>query len=295
MLNPAFFIAIRIALPVRDGRQFRSNCPGRGRDLDLAEFLVFQRLFLLLGRSVRERFEQLEGQGEDDRGVLLGGDLRQRPQESELEGLGIRGNDIGGLGELARSLELAFGVDDFGPAFAFGLGLLGDGPDHILRKIDMLHLDELDLDAPRVGALVDNLLELGVELLPLRKEVVEIDLPEEAPERGLGELGGRVEVILDVDDALERLHDPEVEDGVDLHRDVVPRDDVLRGDVMGDQPEADPDHAVNGGEHQDNSRALGLGKHSAQPEDHAPLIFPEDLDGVQDVEDHQSDDDDGRS
>jgi hypothetical protein len=48
------------------------------QDLDLREFLVFQRLFFLLGRIVRERFEQLEGQGEDDRGVLLGGDLRQR-------------------------------------------------------------------------------------------------------------------------------------------------------------------------------------------------------------------------
>ena len=180
---------------------------GRARDLDLPEFLVFHRLFLLLGRIVRERFEQLEGQGEDDRGVLLGGDLRQRPQKPELEGLGIPGNDIGGLGELVRCLELAFGVDDLGPAFALGLGLLGDSPDHVLRKIDMLHLDELDLDAPRVGVLVDDLLELGVELLPLRKEVVKIDLPEEAPERGLGELGGRVEVILDVDDALERLHD----------------------------------------------------------------------------------------
>jgi hypothetical protein len=54
----------------------------------------------------------------------------------------------------------------------------------------MLHFDELDFDAPGVGALVDDLLELGVELLPLRKEVVEIDLPEDAPERGLGELGG---------------------------------------------------------------------------------------------------------
>ena len=50
---------------------------------------VFQRLFLLLGRTVCERFEQLEGQGEDDRGVLLGGNLRQRAQKPELEGLGV--------------------------------------------------------------------------------------------------------------------------------------------------------------------------------------------------------------
>ena len=293
-MNPTFFIGIRIALPVRDGQQLRSNYPGRTQDLDLPEFPVLPRLFLLLGPSVRERFEQLEGQGEDDRGVLLDGDLRQGSQEPKLEGLGIRGNDIGGLGELARCLELAFGMDDFGPAFALGLGLLGDGPDHVLRKIDMLHLDHLDLDAPRVGALVDDLLELGVELLPLRKEVVKTDLPEDAPERGLGELGSRVEVILDIDYALDRLHNPEIKYRIDLDRDIVPGDDVLRGDVLGNQPEADPDHAVDGREHQDDPRALGFWKHPAQPEDHAPLVFPEDFDGVQDVEDRHSNDDDGR-
>ena len=65
-----------------------------------------------------------------------------------MEGLGVPGNDVGGLGELVRRLELALGVDDLGPAFAFGFGLLGDRPDHVLREIDMLHLDQLDLDAP---------------------------------------------------------------------------------------------------------------------------------------------------
>ena len=147
---------------------------------------------------------------------------------------------------------------------------------------------------PRVGVLVDDLLELGVELLPFRKEVVEIDLPEDAPERGLGDLRGRVEVILDLDDGLERVHDPEVDDGVDLHRDIVPGDDVLWRDVMDDQPEADPDHAVDGGEHQDDPRALGRGEHPAQAENHAPFVFPEDLDGAQDVKDHHPADDDGR-
>jgi hypothetical protein len=88
----------------------------------------------------------------------------------------------------------------------------------------MLHFDELDLDAPRVGALVDDLLEVGIELLPLRKEVVEIDLPEDAPERGLGELGGRVEVILDIDYTLDRLDNPETKHRIDLDRDIVPGD-----------------------------------------------------------------------
>jgi hypothetical protein len=135
----------------------------------------------------------------------------------------------------------------------------------------MLHFDKLDLDAPRLGVLVDDLLELGIELFPLRKELVEVDLPEDAPERGLGKLGGRKEVILDVNDTLEGFYNPEIKDGADFYRDIVPSNNVLRGNLHSDQPEADPDHAVDRGEHQDNPRALGPGQNPAQPENHAPL------------------------
>ena len=37
---------------------------------------------------------------------------------------------------------------------------------------------------------------------------------------------------------------------------------------------------------------FGLGQDPAEPEDDAALVFPEDLDGVQDVEDDDPDDDD---
>ena len=164
----------------------------------------------------------------------------------------------------------------------------------VLGQVDLFHLDKLDLDAPGVSVLFDDLLEAGVELVPLREKVVERHLAEETPQSRLGQLGRGVDIILDLDHALERVDDPEVQDGVDLDRDVVLGDDVLRRDVHRDEPQADPDHAVDWGEHQDDPRALGLGKHSAQPENHAPLVFPKDLDGAQDVEDHKSDDDDRR-
>ena len=216
------------------------------------------------------------------------------PRNLQLEGLGVLGDDLGGLGELAGGLELAVGVDDLGPPLPLGLGLLGDGPDHVLGQVHLLHLHELDLDAPGVGVLFDDLLESGVQLVALREEVVERDLAEDAAQGRLGELGGGVEVILDVDDALERVDDPEVEDGVDLHRDVVLGDDVLGRDVHRDEPQADLHDAVDRGEDQDDPGALGLGQDPAEPEDDPALVLPQDLDGVQDVKDDDPHDDDQR-
>jgi len=249
-------------------------------------------LFLLLGFFVREGLEEIQRQWENDRGVLFGGDFGQGAQEAELKGLGILGNDVGGLGELAGGLEFALGVDDLGPPFPFGLGLLGDGPDHVLRQVDLFHLDELDLDAPGVGVLFDDLLEAGVELVPLREKVVERHLAEETPQGRLGQLGGGVDIILDIDHALKRVYDPEVKDGVDLHRDVVLGDDVLGRDVHRDEPQADFHDAVDRGEDEDEARPLGLGQEAAETEDDPPLVLSQDLDRVQDIKNDEPDDDD---
>jgi len=43
-----------------------------------------------------------------------------------------------------------------------------DRAPHLLREIDALDLDERDLDAPRIGMAIDDLLEALVELLALR-------------------------------------------------------------------------------------------------------------------------------
>ena len=40
------------------------------------------------------------------------------------------------------------------------------------RQIDLLDFDSRHLDSPRIGALVEDLLELLVEALPLRQEMV---------------------------------------------------------------------------------------------------------------------------
>jgi len=151
-----------------------------------------------------------------------------------LESLRICGNDVCGLEEFVGGLEFAVGMDDLGPSLALGLGLLGDRPDHILRQVHLFHLDELDLDAPGVGVLVDDFLKPGIKFFALRKKLVEINLAERAAERCLGELGRCVQIILDFDDRPDRVDDTEIKDGAHFDRNIIFSDDILGRYLHGD-------------------------------------------------------------
>ena len=74
-----------------------------------------------------------------------------------------------GVLEPLRGLELALGGDHLRAPLALGLGLAGHRPLHALRDLDVLHLDDRDLDAPRRGLLVDDPLQDRVDLLALRR------------------------------------------------------------------------------------------------------------------------------
>ena len=91
----------------------------------------------------------------------------------------------------------------------------------------MLDLDVGDLDAPGVGLLVEDVLDVGVQLVALGQHLVELVLAEHRAQRGLRQLAGRLQIVLDLDDRPLRVDHAEVEHGVDLHRDVVARDHVL--------------------------------------------------------------------
>ena len=66
----------------------------------------------------------------------------------------------------------------------------------------MLDLDVRDLDAPGVGLLVEDALDVGVELVALGQHLVELVLAEHRAQRGLRELAGRLLEVLDLDDRL---------------------------------------------------------------------------------------------
>ena len=76
---------------------------------------------------------------------------------------------------------------------------------HRGRDLDVLDLDRRDLDPPRVGVLVDDVLERLVELLALAERHVEVRLAEHGAQRRLGDLRGGDQVALDVDDRACRV------------------------------------------------------------------------------------------
>jgi hypothetical protein len=154
------------------------------------------------------------------------------------------GEEIGGLGQPRRRLELGLGVDHLGAAITLGFRLAGHRALHVLGDPHVLDLDGDDLDSPRFGLLVDDALQFLVEVLALGEQGVELGLAEHGPQRGLRDLGRRLQVVLDVDDRGVRVHDAEVRDGIHTGGHVVAGDDVLRGDRVRDRVEGHPHHAV---------------------------------------------------
>src|SRR5204863_981615 len=125
---------------------------------------------------VEQRPDEIDRQREHDRRILLPADLQQRLEVAQLDRDRVLADDVGGLRELGRGLELALGVDDLGAPLALGLGLAGDRALHVLRDLNVLDLDRGDLDPPGLRLVVDDLLEVLVELLALAQERVQIGL-----------------------------------------------------------------------------------------------------------------------
>jgi hypothetical protein len=91
-------------------------------------------------------------------------------------------------------LELALGVDDLRAPLALGLGRAGHRALHGLRDLDVLDLDHRHLHAPGLGLVVDDLLQVLVEALPLGQQLVEVGPSQYRAQRRLGDLrGGRCE------------------------------------------------------------------------------------------------------
>ena len=177
-------------------------------------------------------------------------------------------------GELVGGLELALGRDDLRAPLALGLGLARHRPLHRLRDLDVLDLDRRDLDAPGLGLLVDDPLQLVVQAVALGQQRVELGAAEHRAQRRLRDLRGRQQVVLDLHDRVVRVHDAEVADGGHRGRHVVARDHLLRRDAERHRAQVDPHHPVDDRDQEDQARAL-LGDQAAEPEDHAALVLPQ--------------------
>src|SRR5215210_3988692 len=128
----------------------------------------------------QKRAEHVQGDGEDDGGVVLGGDLVQRLKKPKLQ-CGRALQSVRRLPEPLRRLVLPLSSYYLRPPLPLALGLPRHRPLHLLRDLHVLHLDDANLHPPGVGLLVYYGLELLVYGLPVGEEVVEVLLSEDAP------------------------------------------------------------------------------------------------------------------
>ena len=97
----------------------------------------------------------------------------------------MTGELLSGLDELLSGLQLALGVDDFGAPQALGLGLLGDGADHLFVEVDVLEFNIGDFNAPRVGLIIEDLLDVLIEFFAFGQHLVQFMTADDRAQRRL--------------------------------------------------------------------------------------------------------------
>ena len=143
-------------------------------------------------------------------------------------------------------------------------------------KIDVFDLHRRDLDAPGLGLLIDNSLQLAVDLFTLRQQVVKLTLTQHAAQRRLGHHGRGIEEVFHRDNGPLRIHHAEVDHRVHFHGHVVLGNHVLGGHIHGDRSEADPHQPVHEGDDDDDTRAVPADDPPSEPsesKDHPALVF----------------------
>ena len=130
--------------------------------------------------------------------------------------------------------KFAFRVNNLRSFLALSFCLARHSTLHRLRQLEIAHLDAGDLHAPRTGLRINHLLELGVDLVPLGQQMIEVGLAQNAPQRCLADQRRCAHVIEHLDYRLFGIDYPEIDDRVDFHRHVVASDGLLRWDLERD-------------------------------------------------------------
>src|SRR5260370_27127940 len=230
----------------------------------------------------------IDRQRKHNRCVLLDTYLGQSLKVAELDCGRLRFENFRGVGELLRGFKLSFRVNDLCTAFAFRFRLLGDGALHLLGDVDLFHLDFGNLNAPRFGVGVEYDLKFGVDFIALRKNFIEFELSDDAANGGLRELRGRIRVVLHLRKRAVSVDHAEVANGVDLHRDLVARDDVLRRNFEGLNSHVDVVESLDGPENQVYTGGLCFRNQASEPKDHAAFPFFNDVDGIPEPNDQKA-------
>src|SRR5712671_242434 len=240
--------------------------------LDRSALTLFWRR---IPRQERDRFlhRRHELGGEDDGGILLDRYFRHGLQGAELKRYRVLRDDVGRLAELYRRLVFAFGGDDFGATLAFGLGFLGHRALHVVGQRDVLDLDRRYLGAPRLGVLVDDVLDLLIDARGIRQQLVDAEATDHIAHGGLADLIDRVVDVFDRDHGLFRIGDVIISDRRDIDRNIVLGDDLLRRDLHGDGAQRHAHHLLDRNEDQRQSRPAHAGKFAEQKHHPALILF----------------------
>src|SRR5882762_9214195 len=235
-----------------------------------------------------KRLDQIEGQGEDDDLGALVRDVGEGLQVAQLQGARLERQRLCRHDQLLGRLGLALGVDDLGAPGALGLGLLRHGANHAFIEIHVLDLDVRDLDAPVLGGLIEDALQVDVQLVALREQVVHLVLTHHRAQRRLRHLAGGIEGVRDLDNGLAGINDAEIHDRVHLDRHVVARDHILFGHVEYDDPQVHPAGSLYAGPDEYQPGTLDA-REAPQREYHDAFVFVQHVDGAE----HQHDDEYG--
>jgi hypothetical protein len=76
---------------------------------------------------------------------------------------------------LLAGAEFDLRVNDFGPLVALGFRVVGQRALHRLGQLEVENLDAGYFHSPRARLNIDDLLELGIDLVSLGQQVIEAD------------------------------------------------------------------------------------------------------------------------
>mmetsp|Transcript_11334 Transcript_11334/g.34538 ORF Transcript_11334/g.34538 Transcript_11334/m.34538 type:complete len:425 (+) Transcript_11334:365-1639(+) len=147
-----------------------------------------------------------------------------------LPGLGLGRQDLGlflSLGLVDRTLLLSLGLQNRGPLPPLRLRLQLHRRLHAEGRGDVPDLVPKALQSPSGARLVDASDDLDVQGVPLLEGLVQGYFSDLAPHGGLGEHLHRVQGVLHPVRRLVGVHHPDIQNSVDGHRNVIPRDGVL--------------------------------------------------------------------
>ena len=129
-------------------------------------------------------------------------------------------------------LLLTLTGQDGGTLVTLGLHLLLHRLEHTLRRRDVLQLHTVHLDTPLVGGIIEHGTELGVDGIARSKGLIQLHLSDDVTQGGLGQLLYGVRQVVDFIHALERIHNLEIKQCINLHLDIILGNHILSVEVI---------------------------------------------------------------